>query len=211
MLAKNAKLIQIRSFYMGRYSEYFQDIWKLQANRKVIGITLFGTLIDNTTPFTPGNQVNFAEGADKAVQLITQKGYDFVVIAGQPPSRTKNLEQHDFENILDGMKGVFEQLGARIKNVYYAPGVDKNDPYVKPNTGMFERAQNEGFVTWNGSYYIGAEVNDVKAATKVKAIPVLIKSPGKETKTKAFELMNQVKVQEFNSLLEFATQLPSAN
>jgi len=195
---------------MGRYTAYFNDIWKMQASRKVIGITLFGALIDNSTPFTPGNPVDFSEGAGKAVQMLTQKGYDFVVVTGQPPSRTKNLEQHDFENILSGMKNAFEQLGARIKNVYYAPSVDKNDPYVKPNTGMFDRAQAEGAVKWEGTYYIGAEANDAKVAVKVKAIPVLIKSPGKESKTKAFELTHQVKVQEFNSLLEFAEQLPSS-
>jgi histidinol phosphatase-like enzyme len=194
---------------MGRYTEYFQDIWKLQANRKVIGITLFGVLFDNAKPFTPGNQLEIAEGADKAIQLLTQKGYDFVIVAGQAPARTKNLDQQDFENILDGTKQIFEQLGARVKSAYYAPGVDKNDPYVKPNTGMFDRAQNEGFVKWDGTYYIGAEANDAKVSAKVKAIPVLIKSPGKETKTKAFELMHQIKVQEFNSLLEFADHLPS--
>jgi len=195
---------------MGRYTEYFQDIWKLQANRKVIGITLFGVLFDNSKPFTPGNQLEIADGADKAIQLLTQKGYDFVIVAGQAPARTKNLDQQDFENILDGTKQIFEQLGARVKSAYYAPGVDKNDPYVKPNTGMFDRAQAEGFVKWEGSYYIGAEANDAKVSAKVKAIPVLIKSPGKETKTKAFELMHQVKVQEFNSLLAFAEQLPSS-
>ena len=195
---------------MGRYSAYFNDIWKLQANRKVIGITLFGVLFDNSKPFTPGNQLEIAEGADKAIQLLTQKGYDFVIVAGQAPARTKNLDQQDFENILTGTKDIFEQLGARVKSAYYAPGVDKNDPYVKPNTGMIERAQNEGFVKWEGTYYIGAEANDAKVSAKVKAIPVLIKSPGKETKTKAFELMNQIKVQEFNSLLEFAEQLPSS-
>jgi HAD superfamily hydrolase (TIGR01662 family) len=194
---------------MGRYSQYFSDIWKLQANRKVIGVTLFGVLFDNSRPFTPGNQLEIAEGADKAIQLLTQKGYDFVIVAGQAPARTKNLDQQDFENILDGTKDIFEKLGARVKSAYYAPGVDKNDPYVKPNTGMFDRAQNEGFVKWEGTYYIGAEANDAKVSAKVKAIPVLIKSPGKETKTKAFELMNQIKVQEFNSLLEFAEQLPS--
>ena len=192
---------------MGRYSEYFQDIWKLQANRKVLGLTLFGVLFDNSKPFTPGNQLEIAEGADKAIQLLTQKGYDFVIVAGQAPVRTKNLEQQDFENILTGTKDIFEKLGARVKSSYYAPGVDKNDPYVKPNTGMFERAQNEGFIKWDGTYYIGAEANDAKVAAKVKAIPVLIKSPGKETKTKAFELMHQVKVQEFNSLLEFANSI----
>ena len=192
---------------MGRYSEYFQDIWKLQANRKVIGVTLFGVLFDNSRPFTPGNQLEIAEGADKANQLLTQKGYDFVIVAGQAPARTKNLEQQDFENILTGTRDIFEKLGARVKSAYYAPGVDKNDPYVKPNTGMFDRAQNEGFVKWEESYYIGAEANDAKVAAKVRAIPVLIKSPGKETKTKAFELMHQVKVQEFNSLLEFANSI----
>jgi histidinol phosphatase-like enzyme len=144
------------------------------------------------------------------LQLLTQKGYDFVIITGQAPSRTKNLDQQDFENILAGTKDIFEKLGARVKSSYYAPGVDKNDPYVKPNTGMFDRAQNEGFVKWEGTYYIGAEANDAKVAAKTKAIPVLIKSLGKETKTKAFELTHQVKVQEFNSLLEFAEQLPSS-
>ena len=192
---------------MGRYSQYFNDIWKLQANRKVIGVTLFGVLFDNSKPFTPGNQLEIAEGADKAIQLLTQKGYDFVIVAGQAPARTKNLEQQDFENILTGTRDIFEKLGARVKSAYYAPGVDKNDPYVKPNTGMFDRAQNEGVVKWEESYYIGAEANDAKVAAKVKAVPVLIKSPGKETKTKAFELMHQIKVQEFNSLLEFANSI----
>jgi histidinol phosphatase-like enzyme len=191
---------------MGRYSDYFNEIWKLQANRKVIGLTLFGVFFDNSTPFTPGNQLTISEGADNAIQLLTQKGYDFVIVAGQAPSRTKNLDQQDFENILAGTREIFEKLGARIKSAYYAPGTDKNDPYVKPNIGMFERAQNEGFVTWNGSYYIGAEPNDIKAAAKVKSIPVLIKS-GKESKTKAFELMNQVKIQEFDTLLEFANSI----
>lgn len=192
---------------MGRYTEYFKDIWKMQANRKVIGITLFGVLFDNSTPFTPGNQLAIAEGADKAIQVLTQKGYDFVIVAGQAPARTKNLDQQDFENILNGTKEIFENLGARIKSAYYSPGTDKADQYVKPNIGMFERAQNEGMVTWDSTYYIGADANDLKAASKVKAIPILIKGQGKEVKTKAFELMHQVKVQEFNSLLEFANSI----
>ena len=98
-------------------------------------------------------------------------------------------------------------MGNRVKNAYYAPGTDKNDPYVRPNAGMWERAQNEKMVTWSDTYFVGSDANDVKAATKVKALPVLIKSANKEIKTKAFELMHQVKVQEFNSLLEFANSI----
>lgn len=192
---------------MGRYTNYFKDIWQMQANRKVIGMTLFGVLLDNTTPFTPGQQLVISDGVIDAVKLLISKGYDFLFITGQPQNRTQLLSIQDFENILAGAREIIEQQGGRVKNAYYAPGVDKNDPYVKPNTGMFDRAQNEGMVKWAESYFIGSEVNDMKAAMKVKSIPVLIKSASKDIKTKASQLMNQIKVQEFDSLLEFANSI----
>jgi histidinol phosphatase-like enzyme len=192
---------------MGRYTNYFKDIWQMQANRKVIGMTLFGVLLDNTTPFTPGQQLVISDGVIDAVKLLISKGYDFLFITGQPQNRTQALSIQDFENILASAREIIEQHGGRVKNAYYAPGVDKNDPYVKPNTGMFDRAQNEGMIKWAESYFIGSEANDVKAAMKVKSVPVLIKSAGKDIKTKASQLMNQIKVQEFDSLLDFAKSI----
>lgn len=190
---------------MGRYSEYFNEIWKLQANRKIIGIGLFGVLIDNTKPFTPGDQVTPIAGVDQAIQILSQKGYDFIIITGQPTKRTKLLETYDFDNIISGAGEFITQLGGRVRNVYYAPGIDKNDPYVKPNPGMLERAQNENNFKWEESFFIGSEINDVKMATKVKATPILISSG--DTKTKAFELTHQIKVKEFANLLDFANSL----
>jgi histidinol phosphatase-like enzyme len=192
---------------MGRYTNYFKDIWQMQANRKVIGMTLFGVLLDNTTPFTPGQQLVISDGVIDAVKLLISKGYDFLFITGQPQNRTQALSIQDFENILASAREIIEQHGGRVKNAYYAPGIDKNDPYVKPNTGMFDRAQNEGMIKWAESYFIGSEANDVKAAMKVKSVPVLIKSAGKDIKTKASQLMNQIKVQEFDSLLDFAKSI----
>ena len=192
---------------MGRYTDYFKDIWQMQANRKVIGMTLFGVLLDNTTPFTPGQQLVISDGVIDAVKILISKGYDFLFITGQPQNRTQALSMQDFENILASAREIIEQHGGIVKNAYYAPGIDKNDPYVKPNTGMFDRAQNEGMVKWAESYFIGSEANDVKAAIKVKSVPVLIKSAGKDVKTKASQLMNQIKVQEFDSLLDFANSI----
>lgn len=192
---------------MGRYSDYFKEIWKLQANRKIIGLSLFGVLVDNSRPFTPGDAVNPAEGADRAIQIMTQKGYDFVIITGQPPSRTRTLEINDFENILSGARQFVDQMGGRIRNAYYAPGTDKNDPYVRPNTGMWERAAAENNIKWDDCYFIGSDTNDIKASVKMKATPVLIKSNNMESKLKAFELTHQTKVKEFSSLLEFANSL----
>lgn len=191
---------------MGRYSSYIKEVWKLQDNRKVIGLTLFGVLFDNSKPFTPGQQLSVFDDTEQAIRLLSQKGYDFLIIAGQPPKKTRNLEVIDFENILGATRDMITQFGGRIKNAYYAPGTDKNDPYVKPNTGMFERAQNEGMVTWADTYYVGVEAADVKAATKVKATPILIKTDV-ASKIKAFELTHQIKVKEFATLLEFAQSI----
>ena len=192
---------------MGRYTEYMRDIWTLQANRKVIGLTLFGVLFENSRPFTPGEQLQLAEGVETAVKILSQKGYDLLIIAGQPAKKTKNLSIQDFDNILAATKEGIEHLGGRVKNAYYAPGTDKNDPYVKPNIGMFERAQSEGMIKWNETYYIGSEAADIKAAAKIKTTPILIKSKNNETKIKAFELTRRVGVQEFDSLLAFANSI----
>ena len=186
---------------MGRYSKYMKEIWSLQANRKVLSLTLFGVVIDNKTAFTPGQQLTISDDTIEALKMLISKGYDFLFIAGQPQNRTRNLEIQDFENILSAMREIIGKLGGRIKNAYYAPGVDKNDPYVKPNTGMFERAQNEGFVKWPGTYHVGSDNTDVKSSNKIGATPVLITN-GVTSKSKAFEITNNIKIKEFVSFLD---------
>lgn len=193
---------------MGRYSEYFKEIWKLQANRKVLGIGLFNVIVDNSKTFTPGDAIVPLPGADQAIQLLTQKGYDFIIITGQPVNRSRALDVTDFENIISGTRDYIIELGGRVKNVYYAPSTDKNDPFVKPNPGMWERAQSENGFKWSETVFVGSEPNDVKASNKVKATPVLIKPANSEAKMKAFELANNIKVQEFPSFLDFANSMP---
>jgi HAD superfamily hydrolase (TIGR01662 family) len=193
---------------MGRYKQYFDEVWQLQSNRKVIALNLFGVIYDNTTPFTPGNNLNIADGVEVGLQMLSQKGYDFLIVTGQPPLRTKNLEISDFENIINATSEIIKKLGGRLKNAYYAPSTDKTDPFVKPNTGMFERAESEGQITWKEAQYLSVESADIKAAAKMGATPVVIRSAtNKDLKFKALEMTNNVKIIEFNSLIDYAQSL----
>ena len=193
---------------MGRYKQYFDEVWQLQSNRKVIALNLFGVIFDNTTPFTPGNNLNIADGVEVGLQMLSQKGYDFLIVTGQPPLRTKNLEISDFENIINATSEIIKKLGGRLKNAYYAPSTDKTDPFVKPNTGMFERAESEGQITWKEAHYLSVESADIKAAAKMGATPVVIRSAtNKDLKFKALEMTNNVKIIEFNSLIDYAQSL----
>jgi HAD superfamily hydrolase (TIGR01662 family) len=193
---------------MGRYKQYFDEVWQLQSNRKVIALNLFGVIFDNTTPFTPGNNLNIADGVEVGLQMLSQKGYDFLIVTGQPPLRTKNLEINDFENIISATSEIIQKLGGRLKNAYYAPSTDKTDPFVKPNTGMFERAESEGQITWKEAHYLSVESADIKAAAKMGATPVVIRSAtNKDLKFKALEMTNNVKIIEFDSLTDYAQSL----
>jgi histidinol phosphatase-like enzyme len=197
---------------MGRYKQYFDEVWQLQSNRKVIALNLFGVIFDNTTPFTPGNNLNIADGVEVGLQMLSQKGYDFLIVTGQPPLRTKNLEMNDFENIISATSEIIQKMGGRLKNAYYAPSTDKTDPFVKPNTGMFERAESEGQVTWKETHYLSVESADIKAAAKMGATPVVIRSAtNKDLKFKAIEMTNNVKIIEFNSLVDYAQSLSAIN
>lgn len=187
---------------MNRYLKYVKDVWELQATRKVIGLEIFGVLLDNSTAFTPGDQLQMVEGAELAVQTLVRKGYNFLIISGQPALRTKNLQQQDFENIIGSVAEFIQQSGGHVKNVYFAPGTDKHDEFVKPNTGMFDRAQREKMITWKDAIYIGSTAADVKAAAKVKAVSVLINNG-------SVKLPVGSNAGEYSSLLEFAKSLDS--
>lgn len=185
---------------MGRYSSYIDSIAQYRASRKALGLSLFNVLLDNSKAFTPGDMLEVYPHVPEAINILNQKGYDFVIITGQPTRRTKDIAISDFENILSSVQEMFNNAGANIRGAYFTNLTDKKDLYVKPNTGMFKRAENEKKITWNETFYIGSDKNDIKAASAVNATPILL---GSLSESESISL-NKTNLQIFNNLLEFA-------
>jgi|SRR5210317_803531 HAD superfamily hydrolase (TIGR01662 family) len=185
---------------MGRFSNYIDSITEYRQSRKSIGMSIFGVLLDDSTIFTPGDMLNVYEHVPEALSVLNQKGYDFVLITGQPNRRSKNIDQKDFENIIAAMQEMFTDLGCTIRGSYYTNLTEKSDPYVKPNTGMFKKAESDKKITWNESFYIGVDTNDIKAANAVNATPILL---GTLSDIDSVSL-NKINLQTFKNLLEFA-------
>lgn len=181
---------------MGRYSAYIDLISQIKQNKKSIGMSVFNVLIDNSTPFTPGDQLAIYPFAQQAIQILTQKQYDIVLITGQPPRRTTDITIDDFENILNSMKQMTAEFGGNVKASYYTESTDKNNPYVKPNIGMFKRAQNDGNISWKDSFFIGCDKHDIKAATSLPTTAILVG----DSKVSGL----QESFQHFENILEFA-------
>ena len=88
---------------------------------------------------------------------------------------------------------MFEELGKAgcpsIDGLYYSASSSKKDMFAKPNTGMFKRCEQEvKHVKFNKGYFVGDKISDLKAALKMGARPILVRTGyGKETE----ELINK--------------------
>lgn len=174
--------------------------WPTAFPKPIIGIERNGIITSK------GLEV--IEESLNAIKMIRHKKYKLVLISDER-GKTEQQGMSDLNTIMN----YFGQAGIQnIDNAYFSISTDKADQFVKPSTGMFKRAANEVVgADWNKGWYLGVTINDLKAAYKVGATPVLIKTPQfADTLNKLNSFANKdlkKKTKTFNSLLEFATSL----
>ena len=154
---------------------------------------------------TKGTSLEPIEGALEAIKNLRLKGYKVGLIMDEAGSTEEKSEA-----MLQGLMKVFGDAGIMtIDYMYYSIGVDKQDPYVKPSTGMFKRASQEQGIVFKNAWYVGKEIRDAKAAFKVGSRTALI-NPTEETIKKLNSFANQKvkkKTRIFKSLAEFEKTL----
>ena len=177
----------------------FDKDWPTAFNKPVVGI-------EKSEILTTGG-TNIINSALTAVKLIRKKGHRLIFINDE-----RGRDSSQVESEWGALMQIFGEAGIQnIDGMYFSPGMDKQDPFVKPNTGMFKRATDEHGVKWANGWMVGNTIADMKAADKLGAKPILIKTPKglvtmDKLKTHANKPLNK-KVKVFDSLMEFATSL----
>jgi len=166
-----------------------------------------GTYVTRPENFYP------EEKSLEAVAMIRQKGYNIVILTNQAGISKGIMTETDVENVNGRMLELLGQAGCpSIDGIYYSTTSLKQDIYAKPNTGMFKRAEKELGVKFKTGAYVGDKISDLKAAEKIGAIPVLVKTGyGLETLEKLNSYANRElkkKTMIFENLYEFASSLP---
>ena len=152
-----------------------------------------------------------------AIRQLRLKGYKVVILTNQG-GITKGLQTHaQVEAVHQRMFEVFGQAGiATIDGLFYSESSLKEDYYAKPNLGMFHRAEKEIFEGKarfkQGGFYVGDKVSDLKAAIRIGATPILVRTghgvatEGELKKFSKEKLRKKTKV--FDHLLQFVEKLP---
>jgi D-glycero-D-manno-heptose 1,7-bisphosphate phosphatase len=117
-------------------------------------------------------------GSLEAVGDLRRKGYKIVIITDQGGIEKGIYTESDVEVLHTHM---FELLGAAgcasIDALYYSASSRKEDPFAKPNTGMFKRCEKENpDIKFKEGYYVGDKIKDLKAAIRMGAKPILVRT-----------------------------------
>lgn len=166
-----------------------------------------GTYVTHPFQFMP--IVNSLE----AVALLRKKGYNIVVITNQAGVMKGLMTTNEVAAVHDYMLNLLGQAGCgSIDGIYYCTTNLKEDIYAKPNVGMFKKAEVECNLKFEGGFYVGDKMSDLKAAEKMGATPILVKTGHGENTLKElnkFTYKNlKKKTQIFENLWEFANSLP---
>lgn len=186
----------------------------MTKNTITIGLDRDGTINEEIGAYVkhPGQFVPIPGSLD-AIALIRKKGYNIVILTNQNGISTGDLTIEDVDAVHQYMLELLGKAGCpSINGIYYSTTSLKQDIYAKPNTGMFKRAEKEHQLKFKGGAFVGDQISDLKAAAKVDAIPVLVKTgKGLQTIEKLNTYANRdlkKRVQIFNNLWEFANSLP---
>lgn len=180
----------------------------------VIGLARDGVLNHEVLPcVSRPDQFMPIDNSLEAVAELRHKGYKIVVISNQPGIGKGIMTPQDVDFIHNYMLDLLGKAGCpSIDGIYYASGTDKRDPFVKPGVGMFQRAEehNRG-LKFNQGFYVGHTIADLKAALKIGARPVLVRTgkglaTEKELNKYAYKEIKE-KTYIFDSLAEFAANL----
>ena len=117
-------------------------------------------------------------GSIDAIATMRRKGYKIVIITDQGGIEKGIYTIEDVDKVHDHMFGLLGAAGCfSIDALYYSASSRKEDPYAKPNTGMFKRCEKEHKdIRFKGGFYVGDKIKDLKAAVNAGARPVLVRT-----------------------------------
>ena len=117
-------------------------------------------------------------GSIDAIAEMRRKGYKITVITDQGGIEKGIYTQQDVDTVHEHMLKLLGEAGCfSIDGIYYSASSRKEDPFAKPNTGMFKKCEaDDKEIKFKQGYYVGDKMKDLKAAMNMGARPVLVRT-----------------------------------
>ena len=171
---------------MNRY-KFLLDNLPSAGNKEIIGLFPFGTVIDTKNTSIKNQQLHFLEEGVTFLEKLSTRNVSIVLFFNQfkPP-----VTATDLEAFTNAVADFVTKQGLTVIGPYWCPGIDKRDPFVVPNPGMFHRVTENTGISWEGIPVISSSELDLTAAAKVKSVPIKIGGNNTSNKWTTYESLD---------------------
>lgn len=141
-----------------------------QTATQIIGYFPWGSLINPKETNIPKEKLGIFEDGVEFLKQLAAKNISVVMFMNQLKSHPWGM--NDYQKFITGLEEMVRSYSVNLIGIYWCPGVDKRDPFVVPNPGMFNRATENTGINWTNIPVLSASDLDLDAAAKVKAQPL---------------------------------------
>jgi D-glycero-D-manno-heptose 1,7-bisphosphate phosphatase len=151
------------------------------APKCVVGLDRDGVInVDRGTYTWKGVDFEPIAGSLEAIAKLRRLGHKIAIITNQGGIEKGLFTSAEVDTLHMYMLELLGKAGCpSIDAIYYSASSSKTDMYAKPNIGMFKRCEAENKlkgIKFNQGYYVGDKLSDLKAAIKIGAKPVLVRT-----------------------------------
>lgn len=191
--------------------------WPKLFPKSIVGLDRDGVINADKGYLTSPDDWEPIPGSLEAIRMIRLKGYKLVILTNQGGIIKKEQTHDQVEAIHQRMMEVFGNAGIySIDGLFYSESSLKCDCFAKPNIGMFHKAEKELFNNKHRfkdkGFYVGDKMTDLKAAERIGATPILVRTGHGVATEKDLQKFSKEKLRKktkvFENLLQFAQKLP---
>tara|TARA_R100001510_G_C7650942_1_gene208503 strand:+ start:236 stop:877 length:642 start_codon:yes stop_codon:yes gene_type:complete len=193
------------------------DDWPTVFPKPIVGLDRDGVInVEKWKYISDPEEFEPIAGSLSAILKLRLKGYKVVILTNQGGIIKGELTHEQVENVHNRMFEIFGRAEIySIDGLYYAESSLKDDIFAKPNIGMFHRAEKELFQGKHrfkqGGFFVGDKMSDLKAAERIGATPVLVRTGyGLKTEEQLQKFSKQKlkkKTKIFDNLFDFVESL----
>lgn len=149
---------------------------------RVVFLDRDGTLNEEVNYLHRKEDLRLLDGVPEAIRMLREHGYRIVVVTNQAGVARGYYQEEDVDRLHAYMNGILEEQSAGIDHFFYCPhhpehGIGKYKTVChcrKPDTGMFEMAEQFYEVDKAHSWMIGDKLIDVQAGVNYGVRAVLV-------------------------------------
>ncbi len=125
------------------------------------------------------SEFEFIPKSPEAVALLTQNGFDVIVISNQSMIGRNLASKETLDAVFEKMKTGVEAAGGRITDIFYCPHTpEENCSCRKPKPGLILQAEKKWLIDLTRSFMVGDSAKDIACARAAGCAKTLLVKTG---------------------------------